>query len=43
MKYIKVDINPEENRIRVKNGGKGIPIEIHKTYNMYVPQLIFGN
>ena len=43
MKYIKVDINSEENRIRVKNGGKGIPIEIHKTYNMYVPQLIFGN
>ena len=43
MKYIKVDINPEENRIRVKNGGKGIPIEVHKTYNMYVPQLIFGN
>ena len=43
MKYIKVDINPEENRIKIKNGGKGIPIEIHKTYNMYVPQLIFGN
>ena len=43
MKYIKVDINPEENKIRIKNGGKGIPIEIHKTYNMYVPQLIFGN
>ena len=43
MKYIKVDIDPEENRIRIKNGGKGIPIEIHKTYNMYVPQLIFGN
>ena len=34
MKYIKVDINPEENIIRIKNGGKGIPIEIHKTYNM---------
>ena len=43
MKYIKVDIDPEENRIHIKNGGKGIPIEIHKTYNMYVPQLIFGN
>jgi DNA topoisomerase-2 len=27
----------------VKNGGKGIPITIHKKYNMYVPQLIFGN
>ena len=43
MKYIKVDIKPEENLIKIKNGGKGIPIEIHKTYDMYVPQLIFGN
>ena len=43
MKYIKVDINPEKNLIKIKNGGEGIPIKIHKTYNMYVPQLIFGN
>ena len=43
MKFIKVDIDPEKNEIKIKNGGKGIPIEIHKTYNMYVPQLIFGN
>ena len=43
MKYIKVDIDREKGIIKVKNGGKGIPIEIHKTYNMYVPQLIFGN
>ena len=43
MKYIKVDIYPDKNIIKIKNGGKGIPIEIHKTYNMYVPQLIFGN
>ena len=43
MKYIKVDINPEKGIIKIKNGGNGIPIEIHKTYNMYAPQLIFGN
>ena len=43
MKYIKVEIDRKNNRIKVKNGGKGIPIEIHKKYNMYVPQLIFGN
>ena len=43
MKFIKVDIDPEQGIIMIKNGGKGIPIEIHKTYNMYVPQLIFGN
>ena len=43
MKYIKVDIDRSKNTIKVKNGGKGIPIEIHKKYKMYVPQLIFGN
>ena len=43
MKYIKVDIKQKENIIKIKNGGKGIPIQIHKKYNMYVPQLIFGN
>jgi len=26
----------------VKNNGKGIPIKIHKDYNIYVPELIFG-
>ena len=43
MKYIKVTIDRKNNTIKVKNGGKGIPIEIHKKYKMYVPQLIFGN
>ena len=43
MTYIKVKIDREKNTIKVKNDGKGIPIEIHKTYKMYVPQLIFGN
>ena len=43
MKYIKVTIDRNKNTIKVKNGGKGIPIEIHKKYKMYVPQLIFGN
>ncbi len=43
MKYIKVDIKQKENKIKIKNGGKGIPIQMHSKYNMYVPQLIFGN
>ena len=43
MKYIKVIINQEENLISIKNGGKGIPIEIHKEYKIYIPELIFGN
>ena len=43
MKYIKVNIDRKANKISVKNDGEGIPVKIHKTYNMYVPQLIFGN
>ena len=35
MKYIKVDIDRKNNRIKVKNGGKGIPIEIHKKYIIF--------
>ena len=42
MKFIKVDIDAENNRISIKNGGKGIPVEIHKEHNIYVPELIFG-
>jgi len=37
-----VYIKPEEGLISVKNNGKGIPIKIHKQYNVYVPELIFG-
>ncbi|CAB9530088.1 DNA topoisomerase 2 top-2 [Seminavis robusta] len=36
-----VRINPP--KIQVYNNGKGIPIQIHKEENMYVPELIFGN
>ena len=43
MKYIKVTIDRAKNTIKVKNDGKGIPVEIHKKYKIYVPQLIFGN
>lgn len=41
VKKISVDINSES--ISVLNDGPGIPIEIHKEYNIYVPELIFGN
>lgn len=32
----------EDNLISVWNNGKGIPVEIHATEKMYVPELIFG-
>ena len=41
MDTIKVNITPK--RITIYNNGKGIPIKIHNTYNIYVPELIFGN
>eukprot|EP00171_Calliarthron_tuberculosum_P010934 IDg10934t1 len=43
MTMLKIDIEPENNRISVWNNGSGIPIEWHGTYDMYVPELIFGN
>lgn len=39
---IKVDINAETNTIKVWNNGKGIPVQIHKVHNCYVPDMIFG-
>merc|ERR1711935_424599 len=39
---IKVEINAESNEISIMNNGRGIPIEIHKEHNVYVPELIFG-
>lgn len=39
---IRVNINKERNMITVWNNGDGIPVEIHKEHNLYVPELIFG-
>lgn len=33
----------ENNLIRVYNSGDGIPVEMHKEENVYVPELIFGH
>lgn len=33
----------EKNIISIWNNGRGIPIEIHKEQNVYVPTLIFGH
>lgn len=43
MDSIKVTIKPEENEISVWNNGKGIPVQMHKKENCYVPELIFGH
>ena len=43
VKNIKIDFDISNNSISVTNDGSGIPIQIHKDHNIYVPELIFGN
>lgn len=43
MNTLKVNIDTETNEISVWNNGKGIPIQMHKEYKIYVPELIFGH
>ncbi|TGZ52504.1 hypothetical protein CRM22_010616 [Opisthorchis felineus] len=43
MSCVKVDIEPEQNMIKIWNNGKGIPVVQHKVENVYVPTLIFGH
>lgn len=38
----RIDIEIENNIISVKNNGKSIPIQMHPKYNVYIPDLIFG-
>ncbi len=42
MNMVKIDIDETNNSISIWNNGKGIPIEIHKEHNVYVPEMIFG-
>ena len=43
MTCVKIDIDAENNKIKIWNNGKGIPVVHHKTENMYVPTMIFGH
>jgi DNA topoisomerase-2 len=42
-KHIKIDIDKKSGQISVWNDGVGIPIAIHKKYNVYAPEVIFSN
>lgn len=42
-KTIKVDIDEKSGEISVFNDGPGVPVVLHKEYNVYIPELIFGN
>ena len=37
------DAGNREPKIRIWNNGKGIPIQIHREENMYVPEMLFGH
>jgi len=41
VKNIKIIVN--DDSVSVENDGPGIPIEIHKKYKVYVPEMIFGH
>lgn len=43
MDQLKVDIDVENCCIRVFNNGRGLPVEIHKEHDVYVPELVFGH
>ena len=37
-----IDISATENSITIRNDGESIDVEKHPDYNVYIPQLIFG-
>ncbi|KAI5866663.1 type II DNA topoisomerase [Durotheca rogersii] len=43
MTYMKVTIDREEGKITVENNGRGIPVEIHGTEGVYIPEMVFGH
>ena len=43
MTMIKVTIDKEANTISVWNNGKGLPVQMHQTEKVYVPELVFGH
>ena len=43
MTSIDVQFDPVAGTISVRNDGKGIPVRLHETENVYVPELILGN
>jgi DNA topoisomerase II len=43
MSYIKVTIDRDAGEISVQNDGKGIPVEMHQTEKIYIPEMVFGH
>lgn len=43
MNIIKVDIDRDKNSISIYNNGLGIPVALHESEGIYIPELIFGH
>lgn len=43
VKHIEITVDRKTGTIKIKNDGPGIEIVIHKEYNVYIPELIFGH
>ncbi|CAD7969848.1 unnamed protein product [Amoebophrya sp. A25] len=43
MAEIRVWLDPAAGMIRIKNDGATLPVEMHKTQRVYVPELVFGH
>lgn len=43
MDRLEVEIDASNNVLSVKNNGVGIPVQIHKEHDMYIPTMIFGH
>jgi DNA topoisomerase-2 len=43
MSSLAVGLDPEAGWVEVRNDGRGIPVVLHREYNLYVPELVFGH
>jgi len=43
MDTIKVEISKEDGYIKVMNNGQGLPVQIHKKEQLWVPEMVFGH
>ncbi|KCV68037.1 DNA topoisomerase II, partial [Fonticula alba] len=43
MDKLQVNIDAKEGLITVYNNGAGVPVEIHKTEQVYIPEMVFGH
>ena len=43
MDTLKVTFSRDNNEVSVYNNGRGIPISVHETEKIYIPELIFGH